>query len=167
MAPLAANAEDPRQIPLVDQDGMVFRLAGLRGEPVVLTFVASRCRDACPLADALFARLSSRLAHDGLPARLVTITLDPDYDTPRVMARVARRYRAVANLWRFASGKPADVRRLMRALGVETTQDPRGIPELHTTFAYILDRRIRLADTLFLSPDLVNEVEDALRRVNL
>ena len=67
---------------LVDQRGTPFTLRGLRGEPVVLAFVATRCSDACPIADAMFAQLARR----GVRAQFVTITLDPSYDTPFVMS---------------------------------------------------------------------------------
>ena len=99
--------------PAVDQNGARFTLRELR-RPVAVIFVASRCGDACPLAEGIFARLAAELAASHLDAGLVTITLDPAFDRPFVMASKARAFRADAARWRWASGDPADVTRAAR-----------------------------------------------------
>jgi protein SCO1 len=157
-----ATASDPRTIPLVDQSGHTFTLWDLAGKPVIITFVASRCTDACPIANAAFAQTYRQLRRDHLSARLLTITLDPVYDTPAVMAHVARHFGVPRDAWRFASGRPADVRQLMQVLGVATEPDAHGIPESHTSFIYILDRNVLLTRTLLLSTALTQEIEEAL-----
>jgi len=158
----AAAEGDPRAIPLVDQSGRTFRLQDLAGTPVVVTFIASRCTDACPIANAAFARAYWQMRSDHVRARLVTITLDPVYDTPAVMARVAHRFGVSRDGWRFASGRPKDVRALMRSLGVEAEPDAHGIPEEHTSFVYLLDRDVRLKRTLLLSTALTKDIEGVL-----
>jgi cytochrome oxidase Cu insertion factor (SCO1/SenC/PrrC family) len=164
--PVVAGAADgdPRAIPLVDQRGATFRLMDLAGEPAVLTFVAARCTDACPIANAVFARMARQLRRDRFDARLVTVTLDPAHDTPAVMARLARSFAARTTAWRFASGRPADIRRLMDSLGVDVEPDAHGIPDSHTTFVYVLDRDVRLKRTLLLTAALARDVEDVLRK---
>jgi cytochrome oxidase Cu insertion factor (SCO1/SenC/PrrC family) len=152
-SPLAAPADDVRAIPLVDQSGAVFRILDLRGRPALLTFVATRCTDACPIANVAFDRLRSRLQHD---------RIDPAYDTPFVMSRLAHSLRADTQDWVFASGRPADVERLMRSLGVLAVTGKSGIPDQHSTFVYVLDRRARLTRSLLLSTDIGQQVEQAL-----
>jgi len=125
--------------------------------------VASRCTDACPIANAMFLATYRRLHRDRVPGRLLTITLDPRYDTPAVMARVARRFGVPRDDWRFASGKVSDVLALMRSLGVDARPGSSGFPEEHSSFVYILDKDVRLKQRLLLSTDLPNEVESALR----
>ena len=159
---LASPLPDPRSIPLIDQRGEPFRLADLNGRPTLVTFVATRCSDACPIANAAFAKLERRLRHDGLDARLLTVTLDPDYDTAFVMARFAQAFGAAPRDWTFASGQPANVRRLLRSFGVAVTKDKRGIPDLHSSFVYVLDGNVRLARTLLLSTSFTREAEEAL-----
>ena len=154
--------DDVRAIPLVDQSGAAFRILDLRGRPALLTFVATRCADACPIANVAFDRLRARLRHDRIDARLVTITLDPVYDTPFVMSKLARSLHADPNEWVFASGRPADVRRLMRSLGVIAVSGKSDIPDQHSTFVYVLDRRARLVRTLLLSTNLEDAAEQAL-----
>ena len=159
---LASPPPDPRSILLIDQRGKPFRLAGLNGRPTLVTFVATRCSDACPIANVAFAKLEHQLRHDGIDARLLTITLDPDYDTAFVMARFAQTFGAAPRDWTFASGRPANVRRLLRSFGVAVTKDKRGIPDVHSSLVYVLDGNVRLARTLLLSTGLTREAEEAL-----
>jgi protein SCO1/2 len=161
-APRDAQASDARLIPLVDQRGAAFRIADLTGKRTAIIFIATRCTDACPIADAEFYRLYTRLRRDG-GARLLTITLDPGYDTPFVMSVAAARFAADPDVWRFASGRPDDLRRLLRAFGVVSKKGEHGVPDVHTTFVYVLDRNARLAQTLLLSSRTPDEVERALR----
>jgi cytochrome oxidase Cu insertion factor (SCO1/SenC/PrrC family) len=128
-----------------------------------VTFVATRCSDACPIANAAFYKLAERLRRDRVDAQLLTVTLDPAYDTPYVMSTSARRFRALAPSWRFASGRVADVRRLMASLGVVARPDKHGVPEEHSSFVYLLDEHVRLAKTFLLSSDLADQGERALR----
>ena len=135
-APIPAWAgapRDARDVPLVDQNGTPFTLRDLR-RPTAVIFVASRCGDACPIAEALFSRLSAKLARERIDARLLTVTLDPDNDPPIVMRSLARSFGADAASWRFASGKPADVRRLLDAFNVARLDGT-----FHGAFAYVLD----------------------------
>jgi protein SCO1/2 len=158
----AKTWSDPRAIPLVDQRGHTFHLMDLAGRPAVLTFVSARCTDACPIANAAFARAATRLRHDGFRVRLVTITLDPDHDTPLVMAGLARMSNVPLDLWRFASGRPSDVKQLMRSLNVDVEPDAKGIPDEHSSYVYVLDRDVRLKRTLLLSTGLTRDIEDVL-----
>jgi cytochrome oxidase Cu insertion factor (SCO1/SenC/PrrC family) len=159
----APRSSDLRGIALIDQRGVPFALRDLRGMPVIVTFIATRCVDACPIANALFARLRSRLDDEHTAATLLTVTLDPDYDTRVVMAREAHVFAARVPGWRFATGSPDAVRALMRDFGVDVRPDRRGVPDVHTTFVYILDARSRLARTLLLSTTLVDEAAEMLR----
>lgn len=159
---LAGGAPDAREIPLVDQTGAVFRLEDLRGRPTVLTFVASRCTDACPIANAEFALARAALRREGIRVHLVTVTLDPEYDTPFVMSAAARSFQADPTDWIFASGRPRDVHRLMRSLGIVAQTGKAGYPDVHTTFVYVLDSRQRLTHQLLLSTGVTLALERLL-----
>jgi protein SCO1/2 len=154
----ASPAADPSTIPLVDQNARAFTLRALRGHPLLVTFVATRCTDACPIANAAFRRLASDPELRRRDVRLLTVTLDPRYDTPFVIARTARALGADPARWRLASGNAADVERLLAAFGVVVAPDARGIPDQHSTFVYVFDRDGRLSRTLLLSTALREEV---------
>jgi protein SCO1/2 len=153
----ADGSQDARDVRLVDQNGAAFTLRDLR-RPAAVIFVASRCGDACPVAEAIFARLSGELASRHVDARLVTVTLDPDFDRPFVMASKARRFRADAARWRWATGDPSDVRRLLEAFNV-----PRLDGKFHGTFAYVLDGAARPLRLVLLSTDSDRELLGFLR----
>lgn len=146
-------------LPLVDQNGTRFALNDLRGRPSVVSFIATRCTDTCPLTDALFEKLS----RDGGRERLVTITLDPRYDTPFVMARHAHDLGAAAARWRVASGDPRDVAKILAAFGVVLEYDRDGVPDAHSSFIYVFDAAGRLKRTLPLSTHSAADVEAAVR----
>lgn len=160
---LDAREEDPRGVPLVDQRGVRFSLSDLRGLPVLVTFVATRCTDACPIATAMFSRLDERLHRARVAATLVEVTLDPDYDTPFVMHQYANTYGAGASGWRLASGKPADVRRLMRGFHVTAERDHHGVPDVHSSYVYVFDAQGKPSRTLLLSTNLVDDALHVLR----
>jgi protein SCO1 len=149
-------------IPLIDQTGSPFHLRALAGEPAALTFVATRCQDTCPIVNAVFARL----ARGPLRARLVTVSLDPTYDTAFVIANYARELQARPPAWRFLTGRPADIAQVLTAFGVVVERGSDGIPDEHSDFIYILDRRGRLRNTLPLSTNSVTELRRALAQAN-
>src|SRR5208282_2852863 len=106
--------------------------------------VASRCTEACPIADGIFKRLQGRLHRERLAATLLTVTLDPEFDSPLVMGRVASTWQADPARWRLASGATRSVHAVMAAFGVQAESGPGGVPDEHSTFVYVLDTRGRL-----------------------
>ncbi len=157
------DASGTTSIPIVDQRGAVFSLAALPQRFVAVTFVASRCADACPIADALFAKLQTRIVQSHRSVGLVTLTLDPEFDTPFVMSGLSALFKANPAVWRFGSGPPANVRALMRLFGIVVQPDEKGIPDAHTTAVYILDSHRALRKILLLSASLPEDVLAATR----
>lgn len=145
---------------LIDQSGHAFSLTDLRGTPVVLTFVAARCTDACPLIDAQIAQAAHDTRATGV--RFVTVTLDPEHDTAAVMRTIAARFDARAPQWRVASGTPAAVHALLQQYGVQLERGPGGVPEMHTTFVYVIDARGALQRMLLASPHLPASIFEVL-----
>jgi protein SCO1 len=156
---LLAVAPQPR---LIDQNGHRFTLASLRGEPLVITFVSAHCTDACPLIDAQFADAARRIAQAHLTARLLTITLDPEHDSPATMRALARRFEADSRYWLVAGGAPSDVHEIMRAFGVVAIQGKRGYRDQHTTFVYVFDRSGAFVKTMLASTGLSDAIVDEL-----
>ena len=101
---------------LTDQHGRTFGAGDLRGKVAAIDFIYTRCPlpDVCPRLSANFAMLQRHfhdLAGDNL--LLISVTVDPDYDTAGVLADYARRW-AAGEGWRFLTG---DVAPLAAALG--------------------------------------------------
>lgn len=105
------------------QDGSTLRLSDLRGKVVVLTFLYTRCPspEFCPAMDAKFADLARRIsavAGRNERIRLLSISFDPDHDTPEILAAHARQRGANPPLWRFAVASHAELDRVAGLLGL-------------------------------------------------
>lgn len=153
-APPAVAAE-PR---LVDQYGHAFTLSSLRGRPLIVTFVAARCTEACPLINGKFAQTQQLFAHDHTDAMLLTITMEPEHDTVKVMNGLAQRFGAKRDRWILATGAPRDVHALLRVFGVRTGDD-------HTTFVYVFDRNGVFRDRIFASSALERQLTGELHAI--
>lgn len=149
--PAAAREQAPQ---LVDQTGRAFTFASLAGTPLVVTFVAAHCTDACPLVNAQFAQAAQRFASEHRRIRLLTITLDPENDPPRVMRALARTFHADPQVWIVAGGTVRDVHRVMHGFGVVAQRGRKGYADVHTTFVYFIDARGALRKTILASTDL-------------
>jgi protein SCO1/2 len=101
---------------LVNQDGKRVPLKGFleSDQPVVLDFIYGTCTTICPVLSASFAGLQNRLGPDAQKARLVSITIDPENDTPKVMKEYLKRYHAKPG-WDFLTGTRGDIDRVMKA----------------------------------------------------
>ena len=92
------------------------RIADLRGKVVAIDFIYTRCPlpDVCPRLSANFAMLQRQFREQaGDSLLLLSVTVDPEFDTPAVLAEYARRWAAGPG-WRFLTG---DVAPLAAALG--------------------------------------------------
>jgi protein SCO1/2 len=119
---------------LIDQDGRKRAFSSFRGTPVVVTFIYTRCPMAtfCPLMDRHFAAMQKSLKQDPALARvhLVTVSFDPDYDTPPVLRKHARTLNADLTRWTFLTGEREEVDRFAERFGVSIARarnDPRDI----------------------------------------
>ena len=144
---------------LIDQTGHHFTLSSLRGHPLVVTFVAARCTDACPLINARFARAQALFEREHIDARLLTITLEPEHDTPAVMRELAARFSAAPRRWLLATGPVKDVHFLLNAFGVMGNRDE------HTTFVYVFDAHGQLRERILGSSVLDTELAADLQTI--
>ncbi|SRR6266566_2807640 len=118
------------------QDGRPLALADLRGKVVVLDFIFTSCTDTCPLQTRKLARLRPQL---GPEAYFVSITLDPQRDTPAVLQAYARRQGADLGHWAFLTGEPTHIRELARGYGVIVGRTgPGGL--IHNALTSVIDR---------------------------
>ncbi len=152
-----------RQTRLIDQRGHSFTLARLRGKPLVVTFVSAHCTDACPLINAQFADAARRIERAHLTARLLTITLDPEHDSPSTMRELAQRFQANPEYWLLAGGRVSDVHAIMRRFGAVSVEGRHGYRDEHTTYVYVLNATGELTQTMLASSALGDTIVDAVR----
>ena len=109
-----------------DQNGEPVRLAGYEGQTLVLTFIYTRCPlpDYCPLMSKRFATLQDLIPAtlDG-QVELLSISFDPEHDTPQVLSDYAARYTGDLSNWTFATGTKKEVQRVTGLFGVLTQQE--------------------------------------------
>ena len=113
---------------LLDQDGKARRLSDWRGHRLALTFVYTRCPlpEFCPLMNQHFRTVQGTLAKTPALAdvRLLSMTLDPAYDTTKVLKPFATGAGADPARWTFLTGEPAEAARFMEQFGILVERDP-------------------------------------------
>ncbi len=127
---------------LIDQEGRTLRTRDLRGKVVAIDFIYTRCPlpDVCPRLSANFAMLQRHFRdRAGESLVLLSVTVDPEFDTPAVLAEYARRW-AAGSGWRFLTG---DVAPLAASLGELYWADEGAIG--HNSTTSIIGRDGRLA----------------------
>jgi protein SCO1 len=123
---------------LRDQDGRRFTLASVKGEPVILTFMDSRCHQQCPLVGrALAAALRMLPRH--LRPTIVAVSVDPWADTPASARRAMERFGLAGFRWRWLLGSKAQLEPVWHRyrIGVRRTS---GDIE-HADAIYLIDGR--------------------------
>ena len=129
---------------LLDQDGARLTLASLRGKVVVVTFIYATCADTCPVLTAKMASLQRPLAADfGARVRFVSITVDPDVDTPAVLRAYAKAQSADLAGWSFLTGTPSAIDDVVRSYGGFAKRIERGNVD-HLFLTSLIDRQGRL-----------------------
>src|SRR5690606_33395448 len=113
---------------LVAQDGGPVTREDLAGRYTVVTFIVTRCPlpEFCPLMVSRFRELQTAAAGDPALAerlRLLSVTLDPAYDTPEVLAAYGRAMRADFSRWRFATGSEDAIDGFAKAFAVYRERD--------------------------------------------
>ena len=73
------------------------------GRPVILDFIYTSCTDICPMTSLVFSQIQKKLAKDIDKVHLVSISIDPEYDTPERLTAYAKRYSASAQ-WQHYTG---------------------------------------------------------------
>jgi cytochrome oxidase Cu insertion factor (SCO1/SenC/PrrC family) len=89
---------------LIQGDGRRVTLADLRGKVWIANFIYTHCTETCPLQSAQMARLQEELKAEP-EFRLVSITVDPEQDTPEVLSEYAGRFSADRDRWLFLTGE--------------------------------------------------------------
>lgn len=106
---------------LLDQEGRTVTAARFRGKKVVLNFIFTRCPIAtmCPAATQKMSELQQAVKGAGLAdVEFVSVSLDPEYDTPGVLKEYAELRGLDLSNWSFLTGPDAAVRHLLAQMGI-------------------------------------------------
>jgi protein SCO1 len=129
---------------LTSQDGTRVSLADLQGKVVAVTFIYTSCTDTCPVLTALMALVQDKLGRDfGEKVAFVSITVDPEHDTPEVLKQYADTFGADLRGWAFLTGDSATIRDVIRRYGIFAAKNVKGDVD-HTFLTSIIDRNSML-----------------------
>lgn len=87
------------------------------GRPVIMNFVYTTCTSACPLTSHTFEELQAKLGNEREKVHMISISIDPEQDTPKQLAEYARKYDAKSQ-WQFYTGTSEASLAAQRAFGV-------------------------------------------------
>lgn len=141
-----AEVRDPAPgFRLVDQDGRALALADLRGKAVLLDFIFTRCPGPCPVLTGIHLDVQRGLdAEQRGRVHFVSVTLDPEHDSPEVLRRYAEQRGIDTSGWSLVTGESDDVASVVRDYGVGSVRTGEGDIE-HTVATFLIDPQGRIA----------------------
>ncbi len=172
---LPQKGEDVPDFHFVNQEGRAIELAQFRGEPLLITFVYSRCPlpEYCIRMSNNFAEIARTLQTSNPAAfaklQMLSISIDPEFDDPKVLRSYGKSYAGAVDPglkhWSFATGKPGDIRKAAEYFGLSyEKQNGQIIHDLRTA---LVDADGKIADfysgNQWKANDLAMQIE-ALQR---
>ena len=146
---------------LTDQDGEIFSKEDLLGKVWVADFIFTTCAGPCPVMSGQFAELQSRFSN-APDLNLLSISVNPDYDSPEILREYGGRYGANYNKWRFLTGDREAIHELaVDGFKVGSVEDP----IFHSTRFILLDDKARIRG-YYISSEL-EEMQQLWRDVEL
>ena len=145
---LPPNSVYQLQVSVEDQFGDVTGLDRYRGNPVLVTMFYATCPHVCPMLISTIQLTESKLsAEERADLRVLTISIDPERDTPEKLLETLERHSVDGDRWSMVRSDPDDLRAIAGVFGVRYKQLPDGEFN-HTTRIVLLDRDgVQIAST--------------------
>lgn len=134
---------------LKDQSGAAFGAERLRGKPSIVAFMFTRCPTVCPMITARMKSLQDQAEERGIELRLVSISVDPENDTPEVLRAYADKHGADPERWSFLTGDYDTIKRTS-VQGFKTALEGKADPSaedfgiLHGSHLILVDPELRI-----------------------
>jgi protein SCO1/2 len=155
---------------LLNEDGASFTAAELRERATLITFIFTRCPvpEYCPAMALRFGQLQKAILANpqfASHARLLSITLDPDFDRPAILKAYAEAVGANPEVWHFATGTKEEIATLTKAFAVFTERN--GVTLDHTLCTALIGRDGRVLQLWrgngWKTEEILDALTDALR----
>lgn len=165
LRPLLRHVPDPPPVlyelpdyTLVDHHGEPFTPDTLQGEVWVAGFIFTSCPSSCPAVTRAMVDLRERFDRNDVDVQMVSFTVDPQTDTPQVLAEYADDAGADSPKWRFVTGDSEQIDHLVTdgfKLGVGDRQDKGdGLYDIaHSTKLALVDAKGRVRGFYGIEPD--------------
>ena len=152
---------------LVDQEGQPVNLQTFRGQPWFANIIFTRCPGPCARMTQKMRQLQEALPAEASEVQLVSLTTDPDFDTPEVLSQYARKFQADTQSWKFLTGTKEEIVRVstqewllvMLEKGEAERESPNDI-FLHSTLTVLMDGLGRIRGTYEILEE--GQLEEAL-----
>ena len=157
---IAARPHDPHltdlgivpPFALTDDRGEAINQEVFRGHPTIVSFLFTRCDTICPITTMKMAKIQEKTFDVGSKVKLVSISVDPKYDTPDRLAAYAQKYKADPTRWRFITGPYDDIYRLVEGPFMSSMMRepdrPNGIPNIaHGGYFILVDGNLHIRGT--------------------
>ena len=134
---------------LMERSGKPFGLVDLRDKIWIANFIYTNCKDTCPLQSAEMAGLQNDLA-DKADIKLVSISVDPERDTPQALSQYAERFKADPDRWLFLTGEKREIYRLaqegfrLSAVPASNAGQENGASILHSARFVLVDGKAQI-----------------------
>lgn len=127
---------------LITEEGKQFQEKSLAGKIWISDFIYTRCTDQCPLLSFRMAQLQKAFLNQP-NIRLVSFTIDPQYDSPRILKSYGNHFKARADQWIFLTGKQKEIRRILsQNFHVALLHDPAKKNDyVHTNLFALVDQK--------------------------
>jgi cytochrome oxidase Cu insertion factor (SCO1/SenC/PrrC family) len=161
---------------LTDQSGATFDSQSLLGRVTLLDFIYTDCTDACPMLSATFQEAQRKLAAANLlgsKIMLVSLSVDPQHDTPTVLAEYGQQFKADSSSWKMLTGDWDQVYDVVTGFKVASRPPrpavdapaPSGTELTHTTAVVLIDSRQQVRAYLDGTDMSADELIAAARRL--
>jgi protein SCO1/2 len=138
------------QFSLIERDGRRITLSDLKGKVWILNFIYTNCPDTCPIQSAQMREIQDEFPNEK-DMYLVSITVDPERDTPKVLSEYAKRFHADPGRWFFLTGDKEAIYKLaeegFRLGATELPHDKRpasGATHTHSPRFVLVDREAQI-----------------------
>ena len=150
---------------LVDERGQPFTEAALAGHVTIVSFLFTRCDTICPTTTLKMQRIQEKTFDVGDKVKLLSFSVDPEYDTPERLAAYAVHYKADPARWRFVTGPAATVHGLVEGPFMTSmlreADRPGGVPNIAHGGYFMLIGPDRVIRGKYDSNDL-NELDELI-----
>lgn len=121
------------------QTGETVTRDDLAGQVWVANFIFTRCEGPCPVMTSRMRELQSAIEGKGGDVTLVSVTVDPEYDTPEVLREYAEKHGADPEVWKFLTGDPEEVTEfIQKGMLQPLAEGPDGLP-VHSQLFVVVD----------------------------
>lgn len=129
----------------INQDGKQFGRAEMKGKITIVDFFFTSCPSICPVMSKEMERVNDHFRDEPL-VQILSISIDPTFDTPEILKAYAEEHHAIPGKWQFLSGTKEETFQLARCGFVLPALDGNGVPDdfVHSDKFILIDEQGRI-----------------------